>query len=121
MEMAFIIILIISAAVFAVLCLALAHILGGYPLPSRPWRAALWTLLDLLLGIVCAFGAPLIVTLVLGLPFSLDSPFTGYHVLAMFGGIGAYWLARNNVIGEWRRRRAGKTRRAREARRETRE
>ena len=34
---------------------------------------------------------------------SLDSKFTGYHLLAMVGGVGVNLLARCYAIGEWKR------------------
>jgi len=71
------------------------------PSAGVPWP---WRVLDVVLGIVFAFGPPLVVSLARQQPLTWESEFTGYHVLAMAGGVGAYCLGRAYVIRQWRRR-----------------
>lgn len=69
---------------------------------SAPWY---WRLLDGVLGVSFAFGSPLIVSLVRRQPLSWESEFTGYHLLAMAGGVGAYLLGRAYVNRRFQHRR----------------
>ena len=62
---------------------------------GAPWY---WRLLDGVLGVICAFGPPLIVALARRQPLSWESEFTGYHLLAMASGVGVYLLGRAYVI-----------------------
>ncbi|MCE9609069.1 MAG: hypothetical protein K8R23_02460 [Chthoniobacter sp.] len=66
-----------------------------------PWY---WRLLDGVLGVSFAFGPPLVVSLVRRQPLTWESEFTGYHLLAMAGGVGVYLLARAYVVSQWQRR-----------------
>jgi hypothetical protein len=68
---------------------------------SAPWY---WRLLDGVFGVSFAFGPPLIVSLVRHQPLSWESEFTGYHVLAVAGGVGVYLLGRAYIIRQWQRR-----------------
>ena len=65
---------------------------------SAPWY---WRLLDGVLGVSFAFGPPLIVSLVRRQPLSWEGEFTGYHLLAMAGGVGVYLLGRACVVRRW--------------------
>ena len=47
-----------------------------------------WKLLDGFLGVSFAFGPPALVSFALKQPITLDSEFTGYHLLAMGAGVG---------------------------------
>jgi hypothetical protein len=66
-----------------------------------PWY---WRLSDIVLGLSFVIGPPVIVTLVRRLPLSWEGEFSGYHLLAMAGGGGAYLLGRACVIRLWQRR-----------------
>lgn len=66
-----------------------------------PWH---WRLLDVVLGVSFAFGPPVIVSLVRRLPLSWESEFTGYHLLAMGGGVGVYLVGRAYAVKRWRQR-----------------
>ena len=44
------------------------------------------------------FGPPALVSLALKQPITLDSEFTGYHLLAMGAGVGIYALVRAVVV-----------------------
>lgn len=68
---------------------------------SAPWY---WRLLDGVLGVSFAFGPPLIVSLMRRQPLSWESEFTGYHLLAMAGGVGVYLVGRAYVVRQWQRR-----------------
>ena len=57
-----------------------------------------WKLLDDVLGVSFAFGPPGLVSLALKQPITLDSEFTGYHLLAMGAGVGIYVLVRAVVV-----------------------
>lgn len=61
-----------------------------------------WRLLDGVLGVSFALGPPLIVSLVRRQSLSWESEFTGYHVLALAGGVGVYLLGRAYVVKRWR-------------------
>jgi hypothetical protein len=69
--------------------------------PVSPWY---WKLLDAVFGVIFAFVPPVLVSLALGQPLSWESEFTGYHVLAMAGGVGIYWLGRAYAVKRWRQR-----------------
>ena len=68
---------------------------------GAPWY---WRLLDGVFGVIFAFGPLLIVSLVRRQPLSWGSEFTGYHLLAMAGGVGVYLLGRACVVRQWQRR-----------------
>lgn len=66
-----------------------------------PWQ---WKLLDGVLGINFAIGPPIIVSLVRKEPLAGDGEFTGYHLLAMAGGVGVYLISRAYVVRKWQQR-----------------
>lgn len=68
---------------------------------GAPWY---WKLLDGVLGLSFTFGPPLALSLVRRQPLSWESEFTGYHVLAMAGGVSVYLLARAYVVRRWQER-----------------
>ena len=70
--------------------------------PGAPWY---WKLLDGVLGVSFAFGPPLIVSLVRRQPLTWESEFTGYHLLALLGGVGSYLIGRAYVVRHWQRKR----------------
>lgn len=70
------------------------------PSATVPW---LWRVLDAVLRIAFAFGPPVVVSLARWQPLSWESEFTGYHLVAMAGGVGVYLLGRAYVIRQWRR------------------
>ena len=69
------------------------------PSPAIDWK---WKLLDMVLGICFTVGPVLLVSIEMKQPLSLESKFTGYHLLAMAGGLGVYWLGRTTAIKLWR-------------------
>lgn len=68
---------------------------------GAPWY---WKLLDGGLGVSFAFTPPLVVSLMRHQPLSWESEFTGYHLLALAGGVGLYFLGRACVVRQWQRR-----------------
>lgn len=66
-----------------------------------PWYCKL---LDGALGVSFAFAPPLIVSLVRREHLSWEGEFTGYHLLAIAGGVGVYLLGRAYVIRRYQRR-----------------
>jgi hypothetical protein len=63
-----------------------------------------WRVLDVAMGVSFAFGPPLIVSVIRRQPLSLESEFTGYHLLAMASGGGVYLLGRAYVVRQWQLR-----------------
>lgn len=61
---------------------------------SGPRFTGGWRLLDVLLGIIAAFGPPLVLSLYRGERITWDSDFTGAHFLAMTLGVGVYMVCR---------------------------
>lgn len=68
---------------------------------SAPWY---WRFLDGVVGVIFAFGPPLIVSLMSGQSLSWESEFTGYHLLALAVGVGVYLLGRAYVIRRYKHR-----------------
>lgn len=68
---------------------------------TAPWY---WRLLDGVLGVAFAIIPPLLVSLARRQPLSWESEFTGYHLLAMAGGVGVYLLGRAYVIRRYQHR-----------------
>lgn len=68
---------------------------------GAPWY---WRLLDGVLGVSFALVPPLIVSLARRQPLSWEGEFTGYHLLAMAGGVGVYLLGRAYVIRRYQHR-----------------
>jgi hypothetical protein len=66
-----------------------------------------WRLLDGLAAVGFVFGPPLIVSLARPQPLSWESEFTGYHLLAMAGGISIYSVGRAYIIRRYRKQRHG--------------
>jgi hypothetical protein len=63
-----------------------------------------WKILDAMFVVILVLGPPLVVSLRRREPLSWESEFTGYHLLAMAGGVGVYLLGRAYVLRQWRLR-----------------
>ena len=72
------------------------------PSVGVPWR---WRVMDVVLGTTFAFGPPIIVSLARQQPLTLESEFTGYHLLATASGVCVYLLGRACVVRQWQQRR----------------
>ena len=73
-------------------------------LDSNSGSSWYWRLWDVGFGVAFAFGPPLIVSLVRRQALSWESEFTGYHLLAMAGGVVVYLLGRAYVVSHWQQK-----------------
>ena len=67
--------------------------------PVVHWK---WKLLDTVLALLFMFTPFLMVSIATKQTVSWNSKFTGYHLLALAGGLGIYYLGRTIMIKWWK-------------------